>query len=138
MWPVQALQHAERAANLHFLRQQRSFGVGGPVRREPFGQIVGEAFKGDVLALDGTLLNVENVVDGDPIDPGLELAAKVELRQPSYRADQDLLRRVLGILAIPEHPQGESIDVALQVSGELFDGIPIAAECPPGQVFKRH
>lgn len=32
VWPVQALEHAERAANLHFLGQQRSVGGGWPVR----------------------------------------------------------------------------------------------------------
>ena len=53
VWPIQALEHAERASNLHFLGQQRSLGVSGPVRREAFGEIVGEPFKGQVHALDG-------------------------------------------------------------------------------------
>ena len=138
VWPVQALQHAERASNLHFLGQQRSLGVRGPVRREAFGEIVGEAFKGQVQALDGALLHVEDVVDGDPVDPRLELAAKVELRQPSDCANQDLLRRVLRILSIPEHAQGKAVDIALQISDELFDGVPVAVERPSGDVFKRH
>ena len=45
MWPVQALEHAERASDLHFLGQQRPLGVHRPVRREAFGEVVGEASK---------------------------------------------------------------------------------------------
>jgi hypothetical protein len=31
--PIQALEHAERAANLHFLDQQRPLGIRGAFRR---------------------------------------------------------------------------------------------------------
>ena len=101
MRPVEALEHAERASNFHFLSQKRSLGVGGPVRRQALAEVFGEPFETQMHALDWALLHVEHVVHGDPVDPRLELAAKVELRQPRYDAHQDLLRRVFCILAVP-------------------------------------
>ena len=77
-------------------------------------------------------------VNRDPVHPRLELAAKVKLRQPSHGANQDLLRRVLGILSIPEHPQGEPVNVALQISHELFDRIPVAVNRLPGKFLGCH
>src|SRR5882724_11484216 len=48
VWPVQALEHAERAANFYFLSEERSVGVGGPVQRQAVSEILGEPFEGHV------------------------------------------------------------------------------------------
>jgi hypothetical protein len=66
-----------------------------------------------VHALDRALLHVEDVVDRDSIDPRLELAAKVELRQPRHDAHEDLLRRIFRVPPVPQHAEREAIDVAL-------------------------
>src|SRR6266849_10076130 len=77
-------------------------------------------------ALDRALLDVEQMVRGDAVDPGFEPTAEVELREPRDHAHEDLLSGVLGILAIPQHPQGETMDVALQRAHQIVDGVPIA------------
>jgi hypothetical protein len=81
MRSVEALEHAERASNLYLRGEKRSLGVGRAVRRQALGEIVGEPFEGQVHALDGTLVHIEDVIDGDSVHPRLELAAKVELRR---------------------------------------------------------
>ena len=87
--------------------------------------------------LDGALLHVEDVVDGDPVDPGLQPAAEIELRQPRDDANEDLLRRVFRILAVPEQAQGKTIDVALEISHKAVEGVAIPIDRPLGEVFER-
>jgi len=136
--PIQALEHAERAADPHFLDQKRPLGIRGAFRRQAVGEVLGEPLEGHLRLLDRALLHVEDVIDGDSVDPRLELAAKVELRQPRDRANQDLLRGILGIFPVPQHAEGQAIDISLQISDELVEGIPIAVDGSSGDVFERH
>jgi hypothetical protein len=69
VWPVEALKHAERASDLHFLDKKGPLRGRRPVRREALGKIFREPFEGQLQALDRALLHVEDVVDGEPIDP---------------------------------------------------------------------
>src|SRR5262245_52133123 len=87
--------------------------------------------------LDRALLHVEDVVDGDSIDPRLELAAKVELRQPRDDAHKDLLRGILRVRSIPQHADREAIDIALQRSDEVVEGLPVAIDRLPREILER-
>jgi hypothetical protein len=60
-------------------------------------QIGAQLLEAEPTALDRTLPDVEDAVYGDAIDPRLQAAAEVELREPRHDADQDLLRGILGV-----------------------------------------
>jgi hypothetical protein len=89
-------------------------------------------------ALHCALLHVEDVVDGNSVDPGLQPATEIELRQPRDHANKDFLCRVFRILAVPQHAQGKAINVALEISHETIEGVAIPIDGPPGDVFERH
>lgn len=55
VWPVEALQHAERASNSYFLDRERPLGVQRSVRRQTVRKILGEGLEGQVQALDRAL-----------------------------------------------------------------------------------
>ena len=46
-------------------------------------------------------------------------------------------RRRVGRCSSFWHPQGHAVDVALQFSDEVFNGVPVAVEREPGEVFDR-
>src|SRR5438132_11176895 len=52
VWPVEALEHSQRAADLDFLGEHRSFAVGGHLRRQAFRQILGEVREAQAETLD--------------------------------------------------------------------------------------
>ena len=54
------------------------------------------------------------------------------MRQPRDDATLDLLRRVFGILAVPQHAQGQAIKVALEIPHENVEGVTIPIDDPPG------
>jgi hypothetical protein len=122
------LEHPERTADLHLLDKQRPLGISWPVRRQPLGQVLAEALKIQVHAFDGALLHVEDVVDGDAVDPRFESAAEVELRQSRDRSNQDLLCGILRILTIPQHAESQAVDVALQRSDETIERVAVPAD----------
>src|SRR5262249_53492878 len=101
--PIETLEHAERATDLHFLDEKGTLGVGWPIRREALDQVVGEPLKVQVHVLDRTLLYIKNEVDGDAEDPRLEFAAEIELRQSGDHSHQDFLRGIFRVFAIPQH-----------------------------------
>src|SRR5688572_16923551 len=90
-----------------------------------------------VHALNRACLHVEDVVDRDPVDPGLQLASKIELRQPRHHADQDFLGRVFCVLAVPQHAHSEAIDAPLQGLHETVESFSVPIDCPPGDIFER-
>jgi hypothetical protein len=136
MGPIEALEHLERAANLHFLCENGALGVGGPVRRQAVNEILGKPFEGQAHPLDGTPLHVDEVVDGDPVDLRLEPAARVELRKPGDRTNENLLCRILGILAVPQHAESQAVPVALQRPDQLVESVAIAVDRQSGEVFR--
>jgi hypothetical protein len=42
---IETLEHAERAADLHFLDEKRSLGFSWPIRRQALDQVAGEPLK---------------------------------------------------------------------------------------------
>jgi len=78
MRPIETLEHAEGATDLHFLDEKGSLGIGWPIRRKALDQVVGEPLKVQVHVLDGTLLHIKNEGDGDTEDPRLEFAAEID------------------------------------------------------------
>ena len=95
------------------LTSQGSLGIRWPIRRQALHQVVAEPLNTQMHVLDRTLVHVD-VVDRDPINPRLELTAEIELPQSRDGSNQDLLRRIFRILMIPQHAQGEAVDVALK------------------------
>jgi len=134
--PIEALEHAERASNLHFLNEERALRLGRRFQIQDAGEIFGEPFEVQVHPLHRALLHVEDEVHRDTVRPRLQLAAEVELRKARDDADEDLLRRVLGVFAVAQHAQGKAVDVALQRSDDFVECVSISIERPPGLVFQ--
>jgi hypothetical protein len=59
------------------------------------------------------------------------------LGQARHDPDEDVLGRVLGVGPIPQHANGDAINVALQLSDELLEGSSIALESLAGEIFER-
>src|SRR5688500_12953147 len=137
MRPIETLEHPERTADLYLLDEQRPLGISWPVRRQPLGEVLAEALKIQVHAFDRALLHVEDVVDGDAVDPRLESAAEVELRQSRDRSNHDVLRGILRILTIPQHAESQTVDVALQGSDETIERLPVPVDGLPCKIFQR-
>jgi hypothetical protein len=53
MWAIEALQHAQRAADLHFVDEDRPLGLARPFVRETGGEVVGKLRERHVHALHG-------------------------------------------------------------------------------------
>jgi len=68
MRPIETLEHAERATDLHFLDEKGSLGISWPLRRKALDQVVGEPLKVQMHVLDGALLHIKDEVDGDAVD----------------------------------------------------------------------
>ena len=99
-------------------------------------EVLGEPLEAEVKTLDRALLDVEDVVHRHPIRPGLQAAPEVELRQPRDDADEDLLRRVLGVLAVPQHPEREAVDVGLKGSHQAVERLAVAVDGLPGDLLE--
>src|SRR5258706_4066886 len=89
-------------------------------------------------SLDRALLDVEDVVDCNAVDPRLQRASKIKLRQPRHDPYKDFLSSVFGVLTIPQHAKGEAVDVALKAPNEAIEGVPISLDRLSGQSFERH
>src|SRR4030095_2336484 len=120
---IEALKHPKSAADLYFFDENRPLALGGTIVRKPFDEIFPESIEGQIQLLDWALLDVEDVVHGDSKDPSGETTSKVELSQTGDDADEDFLRRVLGVLAVPKHSQCESIDIALERPNQPINGV---------------
>src|SRR5690242_8266898 len=59
MWPVQTLQHAQGASDLHLLREHRPLVIRGPFWREALGEVLCEGRETELLTLGTALLDVE-------------------------------------------------------------------------------
>lgn len=104
-------KHGQTAPYLHFVDEHRLLGVGGAGRDLACREILGKGVEREVLALDRALLEIQDVVDRQPIDPRLEPAPKSELRQACHDTDQDLLRGIFGVFLVPQLAQRETVDV---------------------------
>jgi len=66
------------------------------------------------------------VVDRDAVQPRAELAVATEAWQGLRDLHENLLRRVLGIGMVEEHPEREVEDPGLVTDQEGLEGLPIA------------
>ncbi len=80
MRPVETLEHPERATDLHLFREQGALIVRRAVCRPTVGEVVGKLRERQALPLHWALLDVQEVVGRNPVDPGLERAVEVESR----------------------------------------------------------
>ena len=128
MRAVQALKHAQRAADLHFLEEQCR------VRAATWRSLVGQpllelgakAREGVPLLFEPALAGREQVVGGDTIRPGRERAGPPKGAQAGHYPDQDLLGGVAGILRVPQHADGQAVDPILDRENQTFQGLAVA------------
>ena len=66
-------------------------------------------------------------VQGDPEQPGAERPVAVEIWEATDRPHEGLLHDVLGVVAIPEHPDAEAEDHPLVALDQLTRCLGIAA-----------
>ena len=135
--PIEALEHRHGARHLDLFDEHGMLRVVRGGGLQPVCEVLGEPLEAEMQAFDRALLHVEDVVHRHAIRPRLQAAPEVELRQPRDDADQDLLGRVLGILAVPEHPQREAVDVGLKGSHQAFECLPVAVDGLPGHLLER-
>ena len=67
----------------------------------------------DACCTSTRALHVEHVVDHDAVQPRAEAASALKRREPGEHFDEDLLRRVLRILRMVEHANGDVVDPRL-------------------------
>src|SRR6266851_7692154 len=75
--------------------------------------------------LHSPALHIEHVVDDDPVEPGAEAASAFERREAGHHFDQDLLRRVLGVLRMEEHANRDVVDPPLMTLDQVFKRLAI-------------
>jgi hypothetical protein len=71
-------------------------------------------------------LHIEHVVDDDAVEPRAEAAAALKRREPDHGFDEDLLRRILGVVRVVEHADRDVVNPSLMPSDELFERLPTA------------
>jgi hypothetical protein len=69
---------------------------------------------------------IEQMIARDPVQPRPEFASAFETVQPRDRLEQDLLRRVLGIRPVPQHPLSEVKDPRLVTADQRVERLDIA------------
>ena len=76
--------------------------------------------------LRSSALHIQHVVDHDAVEPGAEAAAPLERREPGQGFEEDLLRRVLGVLRVVEHADRDVVDPSLMPPDEVLERLAIA------------
>src|SRR5439155_27382725 len=71
-------------------------------------------------------LHIEHVVHHDAVQPGAEAAPALKRREPGEYFDEDLLRRVLSILRMVEHANGDVVDPRLMPLDYVFERLAIS------------
>jgi len=75
------------------------------------------------LLLGTGALQVQEVVDDEPVQPGAELALSAKGRQLGHELDENFLRRVLRILRVEHHPERDVVDPALVAADEQLQRV---------------
>ena len=147
----QALDVAQNDRGPVLGRQRHQRGVDVPVQvpvveclgrsglgtAQPRLGLVGQALEPDPLLAPG---HVEEEVRGDPVQPALESAGNVVVQRTEH-PDENLLRQVLGVVAIAGEPVGQPVDPGGMVADDLFPawrrpwGSLARAGCPPALPF---
>ena len=95
----------------------------GQLAVEPLRPVVGQRVEPDALLATGV---VEEEVGGDPVDPALEGARLVGV-EAAEDPDEDLLREVLGVVAVAGQAQRETVDPV---------GVPVDDLLPGGNALE--
>jgi hypothetical protein len=66
------------------------------------------------------------MVDHDAVEPRAEAAAALKRREPGKYFDEDLLRGVLSILRMVEHPNGDVVNPRLMPPDQVFERLAIS------------
>jgi hypothetical protein len=69
---------------------------------------------------------VQRAVDADSVEPGVELRAPPESGKRSVGLDEDLLRQIIGIVAIPDEGVYHVVDLDVMVPDESTERVPIS------------
>jgi hypothetical protein len=77
-------------------------------------------------------LDVQQVVYRDPVQPGAKLALAPKRGEARDGLDEDLLRSILGVLRVTDHPQRDVVDPALMSHDERLERILAARLREPG------
>ena len=132
---VEALQHGQRATDFDFLDQDRLFRIRHGFVHRLFDALA-QAFEAQVKPLSRAFLDVQDVVHRDAVRPGMQPAPGIKLREPRHDTHEDFLRRVLGILLVPEHPKREPVDLRLQFAHDDVQGSTIPVDREPYGFFQ--
>jgi hypothetical protein len=125
---IQAQEHRLRAAHLDLLGEEALVDLARVVWLvEAPREILAEGVEGHRLALGAPAARREQVVDRHTVGPGLKRGVAAEAVQPGDELDHDLLRRVLRIFRVPEHPQRKAVDRILDDAHERLQGGAVAA-----------
>jgi hypothetical protein len=65
----------------------------------------------------------ERGVDADPVEPRRERRVALESAQSAIRADEDVLRKIAGVLVGAHEPVAKLIDLALMASHDDVEGV---------------
>ena len=138
MVAVQALQHPEGAAELDLLGQNALVGFGVSGRIEAVLEISGEGGKRPGRLFHPSPPGGKEVVRRHPIDPGAEGGFSSKAVQARHDLDEDLLAGVLGVLGMPQNPQGQPVDVVADPDHEVIERLPVTGTGPLGELLDRH
>src|SRR6266705_6064120 len=130
---VETEQHAGRAGDPRFVDQQTGVARRGAlIRKVDVGhgiEAVSVAAEGQYFWFTAAPLGVQNMVDDDTIKPRPNAAAPLERRQSIDGFDQDLLCRILGILGVIQHAEGDVVDPGLMALDQGLEGVALAGPC---------
>jgi hypothetical protein len=132
---IEAQKHPLGTADHHLLSQElvvHTAGVIGGV--EVTREVLAKGSEGERRVLRAPASGGQQVIDGDPVDPGRQAGVAAEGAQARGDLDEDLLGCILGILRVPQHPLGDSANVVDDRSEELFERALIAAHGGGDQV----
>jgi hypothetical protein len=135
---VQAEQHSSGASDSRFVDVQLNVGRD---RLRVWQLRVRSALKLAAVFLESPrfdppagALDVQQVVDRDAVQPSSKLALAPKRREVRDGLHEDLLRGILGILRVTDHPQRDVVDEALVSRDQRLQRFVAAGLREPGQL----
>ena len=83
-------------------------------------KLFAKALKAVGLLLKPTLARADQIVRRDAISPGGESRLATETSQVGDDSYENLLRRIAGVLRMPKHPEGQSINLILDSGDDIL------------------
>jgi hypothetical protein len=108
---------------------QRSFEFAGQIVRVGQTRTVVDAFLGGFGEDGATAPATEGgpaAVRRDPEEPGTEGSTQIEAGDPAEGPNERLLNHVLGVLAVPHHPEAKAEDNAVEAVEQQTGGLGVA------------